>query len=458
MLLFCCIARVQNAVKDDIKDENDIKCLVNLPSEILTKILSNLSTRDKIVMRYVSRRFREVGEMPLLWREFNWSFRPCHLRSVTNTLKEYGEHVRRLHLPDYVTPTRVLEMVHYCTKVTHLILPKYVQLSLGDVEEIIHTMTHLQLLDLFSDGQRPDRYPFMQGLLNITAKSIRELKLQVPYNPMHAINSIESCIIYGNPLPSNIDIFTMTTKKVTSQLFYIWLCYHSTPLQSFKLGLYEPYRITSMDLGHPIPLRKFRFGPVTTPPLIRLGTHGIVGLEHDVFHLNEYYHDGTVRHAIIPEHDLHHSFTKKGNFTYTSHLHTVSYVDVSNLNVHSNHLEQLAVVCPNLQRLNLQGNVNCLKDLRGLCVIVNTCQNLESLNLAGISVSSVESFLLLWELLSALKKLTYLGADLCMLKLCKSDDVIKQKIVTIFQSFHSLKTLEMQCEWSDWSAHYCSEC
>ena len=96
--------------------------------------------------------------MPLLWKEFNWSFRPRHVCSVTNTLKEYGEQVRRLHLPDYVTPTRVLEMAHYCTKVTHLILPRYTQLSLGDVEEIVCTMTHLQLLDLFSDGRRPDHY------------------------------------------------------------------------------------------------------------------------------------------------------------------------------------------------------------------------------------------------------------------------------------------------------------
>ena len=40
-------------------------------------------------------------------------------------------------------------------------------------------------------------------------------------------------------------------------------------------------------------------------------------------------------------------------------------------------------------------------------------------------------------------------------KLCKSDDVIKQKIIIIFQS---LKALEMRCEWSGWSVHYCSEC
>ena len=145
---------------------------------------------------------------------------------------------------------------------------------------------------------------------------MRELKLQVP---MHVIDAIKDYnIIFGNPSPSNIDIFTMTTKEVTSELFWCCYQYHSTPLQSFKIGLYN-YGMTTMDL----------FGPAATPPLIQLSAHGIVGLEHNVFHLNEYCHNGTIRHVIIPRHDLHRSFTEERNFTYTSHLHTVSYVDVS---------------------------------------------------------------------------------------------------------------------------------
>ena len=33
------------------------------------------------------------------------------------------------------------------------------------------------------------------------------------------------------------------------------------------------------------------------------------------------------------------------------------------------HLEQLAIACPNLQQLNLKENVNCLKSLQGLRAI-----------------------------------------------------------------------------------------
>ena len=52
------------------KDNDYATSLVDLPTELLVEILSYLSIRDRIVMRYVSRRFRDVGETPLLWKEF----------------------------------------------------------------------------------------------------------------------------------------------------------------------------------------------------------------------------------------------------------------------------------------------------------------------------------------------------------------------------------------------------
>ena len=127
--------------------------------------------------------------------------------------------------------------------------------------------------------------------------------------------------------------------------------------------------------------------------------------------------------------------------TCIPHLRTVSYVDISYENVNSNHLQQLAVACPNLQQLHLRGNVNCLKDLKGLQAIVEKCKNLKSLNLAGIDVSRVESYLLLWDLLSSLKKLTLLTIDLCMILLYDFDDDDQQRLVTKCKSCHSLLAL-----------------
>ena len=52
----------------------------------------------------------------------------------------------------------------------------------------------------------------------------------------------------------------------------------------------------------------------------------------------------------------------------------------------------------------------------------------------ALSVSQVESYVLLWELLSSLKKLTHLATDLCMLKSGE------KKIVSVC---HSLQALEL---------------
>ena len=98
-----------------------------------------------------------------------------------------------------------------------------------------------------------------------------------------------------------------------------------------------------------------------------------------------------ISHAVTLDYADCRWLIEERHLNCTPHLHTVSYVDISYENVNSNHLQQLAVECPNLQQLYLKGNVDCLKDLQGLCAIVNTCQNLKSLNLAGISVSFIES-------------------------------------------------------------------
>ena len=56
------------------------------------KILSYLSTRDRIVIRYVSRKFQDVGEVPLLWKEVCPDYDPRHMIGVINVLKACGEH------------------------------------------------------------------------------------------------------------------------------------------------------------------------------------------------------------------------------------------------------------------------------------------------------------------------------------------------------------------------------
>ena len=135
-------------------------------------------------------------------------------------------------------------------------------------------------------------------------------------------------------------------------------------------------------------------------------------------------------------------------------MHSVSFADFSDMGACPDHLKQLAIVCPNLEHLNPQRNFDCLKDLEGLHAIVHTCQNLESLNFKGISVSSVESCLLLWELLSCLKNLTHLVIDLCVLQPPDCSDADKQSLASIFRSCWKLKAFDISCDY----IQGCMEC
>ena len=102
-------------------------------------------------MWHVSPRFKHIMEVPSLWKDFVWPYyEPLRVCSVNKIFKAQGEHVRRIFFPAHVTLANILEMVQYCTKVTHLSLPR--NLRLDHLEEIVHTMKHLQQLDVFVNG------------------------------------------------------------------------------------------------------------------------------------------------------------------------------------------------------------------------------------------------------------------------------------------------------------------
>ena len=442
--------------------------LSNLPTELLLKLLSYLPTRDKVTMRYVSRRFRDVAETPSLWKEFLWlDYEPRHVCCVSSVLKVAGEHVKRIFFPDHVMRPKMLEMLCYCTNVTQLYLTETCHLSLDHMRKIVHTMAHLHQLDVFTDGNFVHKYPpggihweliprmrydFTENLLKaIAASSVRKLNLHM-HTYENVINTIESWAYNGYPIPSiAINVYLQYFKFDQFAVFRLVTFWSSATsilnLPSFEISLYSNKRIP-MNLYPAVPLRKFQFGPSATPPFIRLSNHNIMGLENDIFHIRWYDHRGTVRCAITYEDELQESLIEEKHLSYPSHLHSVSYVDMSNSGACPDHLKQLAVVCPNLEQLNLQNNVNCLKDLEGLRAIVHTFQNLESLNLAGISVSSVESYLLLWELLSCLKKLTHLVIDLCVLQPPDSSDANKQSLASMFRSCRKLMALEICRDYS----------
>ena len=127
-------------------------------------------------------------------------------------------------------------------------------------------------------------------------------------------------------------------------------------------------------------------------------------------------------------------------------LSCATHVDFSGFqSFYSSQLEQLALACPNLQRLNLRDCYYSLKCLQGLQAIASHCHNLQGLNLLGIHmVPKDEDRIQLWEILSGLK-LTYLAVQLCTYSkftesLKKTDRLMKtDRLIKLFQKCLTIK-------------------
>ena len=413
--------------------------LVDLPVELLFYILSYLPTRDKMKMRYVSQKFRRISETPSLWKEFIWpDWEPRHVCGVSNVLKGWGEHVRRIFFPAHVTPAKMLEMVRCCTKATKLTLPFDTQLDIHHLKEVLHTITHLQTLDVFVSGST-----FIKDLFQVTPGNVKELILRVNgCDAKRTFRNIQRWANEGNALLPVINILTRVTDHMVYKLFKFW-SKSNYKLPSFEIGVYDIAKVP-MNLYPSMPLMKLQFGPSAALPFIKLSNHGILDLEEEILLITAYDHYGENRHTLaIGFVDFCFNFEESHLNFSIGDLHSVTYIDFSLAEIYSDHLEQLAVACPNLQRLNLMDVDDCLQSLQGLRAIVERCQNLQGLNLSGISVASVESYLLLWELLSSIKKLSHLAIELCMLIPGDRDDANKQKLIGMLRSCGSLKALEV---------------
>ena len=288
--------------------------------------------------------------------------------------------------------------------------------------------------------------------MEVTAVGVRKLILKIDWPPysvvMEFLGILENLIKDDHQLPSVINLLMYEDDVLRSSCILESWPSSSYTIASLEIGLYDIARVP-MDLYPSIPLRKFQFGPAATPPIIKLSDHGILGLDKDIFYLSDYDHYGKVKLSVSP----HLYAVKYEHFHCISNFNSVSNVDFVGMNIYPGHLEQLAIACPNLERLNLRNVQNCLQSLQGLHAIVDTCQNLQGLNLVGIPVSSVESYLLLWELLSSIKKLTHLAIDVCMLIQCSNcDSADKENHIDMLGKCGSLKALKII------HSTFCEEC
>ena len=146
--------------------------LLSLPHEVLVKIMSFLQeTLDKITLRNVCRKLRNLSQTPSLWSEFIWVDCSCRQeKRLYNVMETCGAYVKRLSFSQhYIGPgplqticgttqklmkvSGMVKVLQHCSNLTYLNLPAldYVK-CFDDVDmqlrKTIEEMEHLEVLNI----------------------------------------------------------------------------------------------------------------------------------------------------------------------------------------------------------------------------------------------------------------------------------------------------------------------
>ena len=440
--------------KNGKESEEPLSKLLTLPTELLIYIITFLTcARDMVKLRYVSRRVRSICETPLLWRKFIWPyFDTREERCVFSAFKSCGRYIRQLSFPDHpdhmtIDPHKLTAMVRQCSNLVDLRVSTS-KLSSDQLGNVIKSMGNLQVLDILWTGQ-------IHSLL-VICNGLKELSIRM--NSVDMDKALYDWTINGL-LPKTVNIFCDHHYSITA-LTQQWssLVNHTLLGTAHDMRYFKVYRYRKipMDLSLPLPSFQLQFGQSCTLPFVAPGKFGLLGLEDYLLLLTDYtnIYDGKTLYkaramlnyefgrSIIQDSGPNSCLNSTVNSTFITHFNG-SYCQL-----HSGHLEQLAMACPNLLELNLEKNVNCLKRLQGLRTIATCCQYLRGLNLLFISANDLESCIQLWEILVELK-LTYLAIDSCALLPHEIDDQTMKTIVSLYQECSDLKALEFD---------YCDDC
>jgi len=384
-----------------------------------------------------------VNETPSLWSEFVWPFYDRREeRAVINVLKASGDYIKRLEFPHHVTPSTLIRMLRHCGKVTQLTLPPETKF---DSKQFKLAVEHMDCLEKLQVQLSNDIEPLLQidGLKELTVHVVIAQKQQTE---LFCFTCVQKWIRRGF-VPSNFNIVTkLFSDQVQMSFLESWVRWNNTlPMGHIAcLKLYDDFRSI---LNSPVfPIAQLEFSQTATMPFVKASNFGLLGLESDLVLLTSSVHNSKTAfkaRIVLSDDDYYfvHDNTLNKAVTDLSFVTNFDFALCESL--HSGHLEQLAIACPNLECLNLEGNDKCLRSLKGLQKIAQHCSDLRKVNLRFIPFEAVENHEELWEILSNIKKLTYLALKVCLFGVHVTPNVqYSRKISSVFHKFSSLQGLE----------------
>jgi len=339
-------------------------------------------------------------------------------------------------------PSKLTAMFQYCSNVVELSLPTSM-LNPDQLEIAIQHMDKLKSLKIPWTGE-------IHPLL-VICSTVRELTITELADTISLDALLTEWAMKGF-IPHTLNIIRSGYLPESSVVdFWSELNRYSPAGHSGYFKVFHHYERPINLL--PTPYFQLQFGQSSTLPLVRASKYGLLGLEVDILLLTSHACGNRELHKAMAA--ISHQYEKFQSNHFHIDINNLSFIthfSASSCQLHSGHLEQLAIACPNLMELNLEGNYSCLKSLQGLRMIAGSCQNLQGLNLSCISVDKMENLVQLWEILVEMK-LTYLGIDLCALLPYELDEQVKETIVNLHHKCSKLKAIEalyMDCD--------CSQC
>ena len=438
--------------------------LVSLPVEVLVHIFSFLSTRDKVRIRCISKTLRSVGEVPSLWEDFIWSrYAPRDEKLLKHILKTFGKHIKRIQFDDHIAPSKLEMMVKFCKNVIHLSLPSFHYNNFQKLEKIVHSMGSIQISSiLVSVFINQSAYSIRQYFT--LSNNLKELSFHYRLTTGYCATAIRQWLEeWGNVnyTPRKLNII-VDRKHLVLRIFISSLQSCVSILRNKTLqktsdsedtAWVNIYLKTSTDISAAIPFVQLR---VTDSSVVlssvKASKYGILGLDDDTLHLTEGSYRGKKVHKALLT-----GINNEYMDTSVTSLTSVTHFDASCGGLYPGHLEQLSIACPNLQRLDLWGNSDCLNNLEGLHSLANNCKSLRGLCLKEIHVHDCEyDCIQLWEILCVMR-LSQLAIETCMINICDSRNakseasaagdcsarVKRQKLIHMFQRYSSLQVLEV---------------
>jgi len=422
--------------------------LVSLPIEVLVYIFSLISsTRDKVKLRYVSQRVRTAVETPSLWEDFTWlyfDFREG--RSIKSLFESCGGYVKRLSFPG----AKVIHVksLRHCSNVLRLSLPS-VRLSVNQLRTILQSMKKLQYLDVLWVSKSDVKWLLLMLGYPVYGRTIKELTIREQVSNSKGFKALVFLLNVWTAVmlaPSTLNVVSNFTS--IGDVLVQWIkskvknCVPlSVPQAAHHIGHLNFYTVFNVSIGlfptSPIVHAEISLLPSANISFVIAKNCGLSRSEEGCILLSE---RNIGNGYILFKGDMIES---KGddicgtpmNINNIEFLTSFSAFDYRLLC--SEHLERLAVACPNLQQLNLKGNVDCLKCLQGLRTIAIHCRKLEGLNISNIM--QLESCLRLWEILVDIQLLTYLAIQPCFLLGSEQDN---QTITSLHEKCVKLKSLE----------------